>query len=165
MWLLPMQRPPIQRVQPPVWINRTFNPLMRFLARRSKGLQRYVIILHFRGRKTGRTIDLPVGYQLHEGQILLLTNSGWRHNFAGGQDIEVTYRGRRQPAQALLIADPHRVADFYVHRAAELGLKQTARQLGMKINSNRLPTQPEWVEALRRERMAIVEITLDEKPP
>lgn len=151
---------PIERIHPPRWINRTFNPLIRRLAVRVKGLQKFVIVLHFRGRKSGRRFDLPVGYHLHEGQILLLTNSPWRYNFAGGQGIEVTYHGQRRPARAFLIENVERVAEYYQRRAEELGIKAATRQLGMRINLDRLPTRREWVEALRRERMSMVEITL-----
>jgi len=133
------------------------NPMMRFLAQRVEGLQKAVIVLHFRGR-SGRNFDLPVGYRLVDGTITLLSNSRWRHNFRGGADLEVTYRGRRQPARATLIEDPEMVADLYRRLSEDLEPSQVARRLGFRINLDRHPTRQEWQEAIQRERMSIVEL-------
>jgi len=85
----------IERIHPPRALMRMVNPLMRFLSQRIAAVRDFVIVLHYRGRRSGRHYDLPVGYRLIDGRIILLTNSGWRHNFREGSRIEVTYHGRR----------------------------------------------------------------------
>ena len=54
-----------------------------------------LLILHYVGRRTGRQFDVPAGCHIIDGIPSVLTSSGWRRNFAGGRDIEVTLRGAR----------------------------------------------------------------------
>jgi hypothetical protein len=56
-----------------------------------------ILVLHYTGRRSGQRYDVPVGYHLIDGVPTVFTNSGWRHNFADGPTIEVTYRGARRP--------------------------------------------------------------------
>ncbi len=152
----------IERIHPPRWLMRIGNPFMRRLAQRRREVQNFVIVLHYRGRKTGRRYDLPVGYRLVNGRIVLLTNSDWRHNFRGGAEIEVTYRSRRQPANATLIEDPEVVADLYERKYAELDRRRALRELGVRVNRDGTPTREEWLGVIKREGMSIVEIDLKE---
>ncbi|MFZ1118173.1 MAG: hypothetical protein WAN44_20355 [Propionibacteriaceae bacterium] len=69
-------------------------------------------------------------YHVIDGVVSLLTNSGWRHNFTGGKDIEVTFRGRRQGARAVLIDDADTVAAVYERLIGELGPSRAKRRLG-----------------------------------
>jgi len=136
------------------------NPMMRFLALRVSALQRYVIVLHYEGRKSRVKYDLPVGYHIIDRQISILTNSAWRHNFRNGTDLEVTYQGQRRPAWATLVDSPGVVASVYEAQVADLGVTDTRRRLGVRINLDRLPTHGEWLEVIRREGMSIVRIEL-----
>jgi hypothetical protein len=88
----------------------------------------------------------------------MLTNSGWRHNFAGGADIEVTLRGCRQPARAVLVDDPVTVAEVYARLIDELGLKRAGQRLGLRINLDRAPTREELEDAVSRSGLSIVQI-------
>lgn len=141
----------IERIHPPRWLMRIGHPLMRRLAQRRPEVQNFVIVLHYRGRKTGRRYDLPVGYRLVDGRIVLLTNSDWRHNFRGGAEIEVTYRSRRQPANATLIEDPEVVAGLYERKYAELDRRRALRELGVRVNRDGTPTREAWLEVIKRE--------------
>ena len=155
-----MTRHSIERVHPPKLLMRLVNPLMRILAPRTESLQSFVLVLHYRGRRTGVPYDLPVGYRLVEGRILLFTNSEWRHNFRDGQEIEVTYRGQRQPARATLIDDPAIVADRYQKRFGDMDRRRAQRDLGVRVSLDRPPTREEWLTLVKRERMSIVEVFL-----
>jgi hypothetical protein len=67
----------------------------------------------------------------------VLTNSGWRLNFRGGADIEVTLRGRRRPARAALIEEPDTVARAYMGVINRLGWQAAQRRLGIRVNVGR----------------------------
>ena len=59
---------------PPPWVLRTMNHLMRpllasRLARRMPG----VMLLEFQGRRTGRTIKVPVNMNLVDGVVMAFT--------------------------------------------------------------------------------------------
>jgi hypothetical protein len=136
---------------------RLINPLMRRLvARGSFGNQ--VILMHYLGRRSGRRFDVPAGYHMIDGVVTIFTDSGWRHNFAGGRDIEVTLLGRRQPARATLHPDPQEVAEIYERLIRDLGTKQASRRLGLRFNVDRAPTRDELRKAIQRSGLSIVRI-------
>ena len=150
-------RPPVERVHPPDALLRMINPLMRrLIARGQFGNQ--LLVLHYVGRKSGRRFDVPAGYSVIDGVVSVLTNSGWRHNFAGERDIEVTMHGRRRPASGVLVDDPQQVTDVYMRLIDELGIKQARRRLGLRINVNRVPTRSELQEAIKHSGLSIVRI-------
>jgi hypothetical protein len=124
------------------------NPLMRRLIARGR-FGHQLLLLHYVGRRSGRRFDVPAGYSVIDGVVSVLTNSGWRHNFAGGRDIEVTMHGRRRPAYAVLV-DPQEVTDVYERLIDELGIKQARRRLGLRFNVDRVPTRSELQEAIQR---------------
>jgi deazaflavin-dependent oxidoreductase (nitroreductase family) len=66
-------------------------------------LSRDVLLLHYRGRRSGRALTLPISYVEEGGAIYLCTRPGgsvWWRNLAGGVEVEVTLRGRRCGAHA-----------------------------------------------------------------
>jgi len=117
-----------------------------------------ILLLHYVGRRSGRRFDVPAGYHLIDGVPSVFTNSGWRHNFAGGRDIEVTLRGVRQPAHAVLIDRPDEVAKIYQRLIDDLGTGAAARRLGLKFNVDRQPTFEELRGAVQRSGLSIVRI-------
>jgi hypothetical protein len=113
-------RPPVERRHPPDALMRAVNPLVRWLLDRGR-LGNQLLVLHYTGRRTGRSFDVPAGYHVIDGVVSVLTNSGWRYNFSGGKDIDVTLRGQRQGERAVLIDDPDTVAAVYERLIGELG--------------------------------------------
>lgn len=150
----------VERRHPPDALMRLVNPIMRRMIARGAAASQ-LLILHYTGRRTGARYDVPVGYHTIDGEILLLTNSGWRHNFAGGADIEVTYHGKRRRARAELVDDVGIVTDLYHRQIHELGVKAAQRRLGIKVNVDRQPTREEIAEAVTRSGLSIVRLTLN----
>lgn len=153
-------QPKIVRVKPPKRLVRLTSPLMRVLAARSKTMSRFMLVLHFTGRKTGRAYVVPIGYRTEAGRLMTLSNDVWRLNFEGGRDLEVTHLRQRQPARATLDTDWGALADFYIDKFEEMGAKKVAADLGMKVNLDRAPTREAWIEALQREGMSRIWIDL-----
>ena len=156
--------PAVERAKPPEAIVRFANPVMRRLLRSPLHgpVSRALCLLHFRGRRTGRAYTVPVGHHLIDGQLCVLTNSGWRVNFRGGADIEVTHRGRRHRARAELVEDPDVVAGVYEQLIRTLGVEQAQRRLGIKINVDRVPTREELADAVASSGLSIVRLHLPE---
>ncbi len=90
-----------------------------------------------------------------------MTSSRWRVNFRGGQPVEVTLRGERKPAIATLTEDPYEVARTYRGMIGRLGLKQAQRRLGIRINVDRVPTEDELADMVRRSGLSIVRLNID----
>jgi hypothetical protein len=130
--------------------------MRRLIARGRFGDQ--LLMLHYVGRKSGRRFDVPAGYHVIDGVVSVLTNSRWRHNFAGGRDIDVTLHGRRRPAQAVLVDHPQVVGAVYERLIREFGMTQATRRLGLRFNIDREPTQAELQEAIQRSGLSIVRI-------
>lgn len=149
--------PAVERRHPPDSVMRVVNPLMRRLVARGVGGSQ-VLVLHYRGRRSGRPFDTPAGYHRIDGRIIVFTNSPWRHNFTGGTDVEVTLEGRRGPARATLIADPQAVTDLYVVLFERLGWQAAERRLGVKVRPRRQPTREELLAAVGDSRLSAVEL-------
>ncbi len=155
-------RPAVERVTPPLALMKLTNPVMRrLLASPLHALaSRQLLLLHFAGRRTGRRYTVPTGYHDLDGVLSVLTNSGWRVNFRGGADIEVTLRGQRRPARAILVEDPDTVAAAYHGVIDRLGWRAAQRRLGIRINIGRPPTRDELVNAVRESGLSIVRLDL-----
>jgi hypothetical protein len=93
-----------------------------------------------------------------DGVPSVLTSSGWRHNFAGGREIEVTLRGERRPAYAVLVDETGEITGVYQRLIEKWGLKQARRRLGLRFNVDRVPTAAELRSAIKRSGLSIVRI-------
>jgi len=71
-------------------------------------LSRDVLLLHYRGRRSGRAFTLPLSFVEDGGALYLCTRPGasdWWRNLKGGAEVELTRRGRRVRAAAEVL-DP-----------------------------------------------------------
>lgn len=147
----------VERVHPPRWIiSHLVNPVARRMLRRRSKIGEEILLLRFSGRKTGRAFELPVGFRDIDGRIALLTNSGWRHNFRGGRDVEIVVRGETRPARASLLDDPNEVARIYERLIDEVGLDQATRRLGIKLHVDRVPTTDELADMAEKSGLSVI---------
>jgi len=128
----------------------------RLVARGVAGDQ--LLVLHLRGRRTGRAYDLPVGHHLVDGVLTVLTDSGWRHNVAEPVEVAATVRGVRGPYRASLEDDPVAVAAVYEALIARLGVTGAGRRLGLRVHVDRPPTRDELVQLVRRSGLAALRL-------
>jgi hypothetical protein len=79
-------------MKPPVRLLGIVNPTVnRLLCSRLHGVMSDVlVILHFRGRLSGRVYDLPVGYASDGTCFYISTDKRWSANMRGGQRIGLT---------------------------------------------------------------------------
>lgn len=159
--------PAVERTIPPAALTKVLNPAMRLVLR--SPLHRLVddgvMLLHYTGRRSGRAFTVPVAHHEVDGALLSLTSSGWKANFRGGGDAELTLRGCRRPVHALLSEDPDDVARVYAGRIAEVGLEGAGRRLGIRINVDRAPTHDELADAARRAGLSVLRYTFPAAAP
>ncbi len=136
---------------------RLVNPFTRRMVARGR-LGDQILVLHYIGHRSGRAFDVPAGYRVLDGAISVFTSSRWRRNFVGGRDLEVTLRGIRRPAHAVLVDDPEAVTDVFERLIGELGYRQAGRRLGLRFNVDRAPTREELRDAIERSGLSIVRI-------
>ena len=133
------------------------NPLVRRLIGRGLAADQ-LLVLHYAGRRSGRQYDVPAGYHVIGDVPTVLTNSPWRRNFAGGRDIEVTYRGARRAAVATLVEDAGAVTEVYTDLFDALGWKAAQRRLGLRVNVDRAPTRDEIAQVVRESGLSLVRL-------
>lgn len=143
------ERPAVEDKPPPPLALKLFNPVVRAIlgSRLHSALSKDVMLLHVKGRKSGRVYDVPVGRHEHNGQLVASAGGRWKRNLAGGSDLEVTLDGRRRRAHGELVDDPAQVAQIFSDLLADAGLKR-ANRFGLRLNVDRAPTLDELQSAL-----------------
>ena len=127
---------------PPPWVLRTMNHLMRpllvsRLAKRMPG----VMLLEFQGRRTGRTIKVPVNMNLVDGVVMAFTAATWRYNFVGGAPATVTYRGQPHRSRGILMRMTPEEMGLAVRRSLDAG--GSAQRMGIRAPKGHQPTAAE----------------------
>lgn len=152
-------RPAVERMQPPdLLFDVLVNPVMRRIltSRFHTRVSDRVLLLRYRGRRSGQTYSTPAGYRRIDGRLALLTNGSWRHNFRGGHDAEVVLQGEPRAVRGELLEDPEEVVRLYEDLIDEVGLERAGRELGIRINVDRRPTHEELVDCIRRSGLSVV---------
>lgn len=114
-----------------------------------------LMLLTFRGRKTGRSYSIPVGYVQKSDRLLVFTHSGWWKNMRGGAAVTVQVRGKTIEGRAELAEDAQQIAEIRRDMVAKHG-EQMARRIGI-IGAN--PDAPPAAQGTK-----FIVITLAEKP-
>ncbi len=103
---------------------------------------RLVLLLTTRGRKTGLPRVTPLQYEEIDGTFYLGSSRGqkadWFRNIVADPCVEVRVKSRRFRGAAEAVTDPARIADFL-----ELRLKRQPKMIGMILQSEGLPAQPD----------------------
>ena len=136
--------PPVEGAELPEALARVVNLVIKVLLRSPlhRPFSRHLMLLAFRGRKTGKTYEVVVGCHEVDGALLVPTGRRWRLNFRGGTTAEVTLGGIRRRGRGKLIEEPDEVARIHRLLLGRIGLKK-ARRLGLKVNVDREPTDDE----------------------
>ena len=127
---------------PPVGVLRAMNvvarPLLRSpLAKRFKG----VMMLEFRGRRTGRAMTVPVNFHLVDGVPMAFTGAAWRHNFTDGAPVTVTHCGQQYTTTGTLVPlSPAAMGDA-VRKSLDTG--GSAQRMGIRTAKDHDPTAEE----------------------
>lgn len=89
------------------------NPVERALLR--SRLHRFagsstLMLLTYKGRKSGRCFTVPVGYRQDGNTLASFTPFAWSKNLRGDADVEVILRGEQRRGTATVVTDPELVA-------------------------------------------------------
>jgi hypothetical protein len=98
---------------PPQW----FTNLLKYVLRTPlHGIfSKSIMLLEFRGRKTGRVYRIPVSY-LREGDVVTaFTDSAWQRNLLGGVSVTVYLKGKAVEGFAEVIDDRDAVTEALTH--------------------------------------------------
>lgn len=98
---------------PPRW----FTNLLKFLLRTPLHVifSKSIMLLQFRGRKTGKVYSTPVSY-LREGDVVTaFTDSPWQRNLLGGAPVTVYLKGKAVKGVAKVIDNKDAVTKGLSH--------------------------------------------------
>jgi hypothetical protein len=116
---------------PPIAVLKAMNVVMTPLlasplGRRIGG----VMLLEFRGRRTGRTIKIPANFNDVDGVPMAFTARPWRFNFEGGAPVTVTHRGRAHKTIGTLVPMTPEGMAVAVRKSLDTG--GSAQRMGIK---------------------------------
>lgn len=153
-------QPFVDAAHPPDTLLRVVNPTLRAALRTPLG--RFLgdfMLVGFTGRKSGKQYSTPVSAHRLEGELYVVLEAPWKHNFAGGADAQVSHLGSTRTMRGELITDRAAVAHICERVATSYGPKKGQRQLGLRFRDGRLPTLPEWEDAVDRLGIAAIKLT------
>jgi len=127
--------------QPPLPVLHAVNRVMRPVLASPLGNRiRGVMLLEFAGRRSGRTIRVPVNYYAVDGAPAAFTDAPWALNFAGGAPVTVRHQGRVRRGTGTLVTSPEEVG-----RGARKAMDNGAppRRLGLGVAKGHDPSASE----------------------
>jgi hypothetical protein len=127
---------------PPPAVLRAMNVVARPLLRSPLG-KRFngVMLLEFRGRRTGRVISVPVNFNLVDGVPMAFTSATWRHNFTATVPVTVTYRGEVHVTTGTLVPMSAAAMGVAVRKSLDTG--GSAQRMGIRTPRGHDPTAAE----------------------
>ena len=102
------QLPAVSISHPPEAVLRAVNPAVKFLLGTplAGGLRRQMMVLNFKGRKSGRQFSIPVTAHRVDNTLYALASAGWTANFRDGANADVLWDGKKTTMRGELIRDP-----------------------------------------------------------
>jgi hypothetical protein len=137
----------IENGHPPGAVLKVINPIFKTLLR--SPLARFappmMVVISFKGRKSGRPYDLVVGWHEVGGEHFVFSPARWPLNFRGGAPVEVRRGSLRRTYTGTLVSDPEVIAPL-LQAAVDAG---QPRDLGLKMDADDKVT-PEAVRTVGR---------------
>ncbi len=133
VWLIPPPPPVVLKT-----MNVVARPVLKsFLGKRLGG----VMLLEFRGRRSGRAMAVPVNFHLVDGVPTAFTDAGWRHNFTGGAPATVTHRGVVYRTTGTLVPMSREGMGVAIRKSLDTG--GSAQRMGIRAVDGHVPTAAE----------------------
>ena len=140
--------------KPPKALMKVMNPIMTLMVRRGGGrMGDQIMLLTFRGRKSGRQFTTPIGYTREGNVVTCFTDSQWGKNLVGGAPVKVTIKGKEKEGYAETTSDKGQVLEYVKHNLSKGG-PQAARQMGLSLPKGYLPSDDE-LRTMLRDRILI----------
>jgi deazaflavin-dependent oxidoreductase (nitroreductase family) len=136
-------------VPPPIPLLRAVNPVVRLVLRSPlhRALSGRLMLLEYRGARSGRSYVTPVGYvRWDEDTILAFSSSGWWRSLRDGRRVRLRIRGRWREAAPSVVEDRDERADVLDRLVRRLG-PRGVRRLYLGLSHDRPPEREELLRA------------------
>ena len=146
---------------PPPAVLKVVNPVLRLLLRTPLlgAAREQLMVISFKGRKSGRQYTIPVSAHRIDGNIYALTGAPWKANFRDGATAEVLLDGKTTAMHGELIQDRAAVADLYRRCSESYGVKRAERMMGMKFRDGQMPSLEDFSQAVQRDHLVAIRFT------
>ena len=119
------------------------NPIMKRIVRGGGGkMGDAIMLITFKGRKSGKTFTTPLGYTSEGDTVTCFTDSSWWKNLEGSAPVKVTIKGKEMEGIATPVSDKEQVLG-YVRDRLQDGGPQAVRQMALSLPKGYLPTDDE----------------------
>jgi len=144
-----------QSSDPPRW----FTTLLKYLLRTPlHGIfSKSIMLLEFRGRKSGRVYSTPVSY-LREGNVVTaFTDSPWQRNLLGGAPVTLYLKGKAVKGKAKVINDRDAVVEALTRHLRQV--RFDARFYGVSFDADGQPIKEEVERGAQQHVMLKIELS------
>ena len=109
------------------------NPVIKFILRSPfhGALSHAMMILNFKGRKSGKTISVPVGYTRRENSLVVFTFGNWWKNLENNAEVSIRFQGKDVKGTASIVKDLHTVGQM-VNGVFEARGEEMAKRMGFE---------------------------------
>lgn len=163
-----MSQPPdstvhIKESEPPALLFKITNPMIQFLLDSPLHglLDSQIMLLRWRGHKSGREYTTPVGYKQDGNTLTVFTFSGWKANFRQPHPVEVKLRGEWHSGTGEIDDNPRHAAGF-IKQSVEEGGQGEYRRFRMQVEGDREPTVDELIPEVQKRDMVLIRIQLED---
>lgn len=146
--------PRVRLAPPPPALMRMINPFVRRIIADSRLGSRLTlqVVLECTGRRSGRTLRIPVCLHTIDGVPTIFTERPWRLNFAEPAPVAVIRQGRVRSGSATLLHPTQRELGAALRQALDHGASPF--ELGLKVDHGYDPTA-EDLSAIARSMIRI----------
>ena len=145
---------PAAETKPPKFLLKVMNPVMKRMVRGGGGkMGDKIMLIHFKGRKSGKAYVTPLGYTREGDTITCFTDSPWWKNLEGGAPVGVTIKGKELKGFATVVSDKEKVVE-YVGQHLRSGDPEAVRRMAVSVPKGYLPTDDE-LTIMMRDRVLI----------
>lgn len=137
------------RQGPPKFINAFISLLLR--SPFSGSIGNVLMLLEFKGRKSGKLYSLPVGYIRQGETVTTFTDRNWWKNLRDRAPVTLYIKGKRLQGTAEAIREPIQVAEGLSAMVRQH--PRAARPYNIKIDTSGQPEAPSLQEAARHSTM------------
>ena len=155
------QTPAVTISHPPEALLRVANPVMRFLLGTPLAgpARKQMMVVSFKGRKTGRPYSIPLSAHVIDNQLYALTSAPWKNNFRDGAAAQVLHDGKTTTMRGELITDKAQITDLYSRCVESYGVKRAERAMGLGFRDHQMPTHDEFAEAVDQLHLNAIRFT------
>ena len=130
------------------------NTVMKFLLRSPMhgATSDFMLLLSFKGRKSGKTFVTPVSYHVQDGNLCVFTPAPWISNLRDVLSVDIVLKGANRKARPEIIDDPTAVSESMYRALKDFGPANASR-FAMKITGGEVPPADKIREALGGRKM------------